>query len=193
MRMSYAKYKFADLTIFIALALLFSFISEYAYLKINNPLVYLNFGLLISAIAIVRWGFWGSLAYAFSGIPLLIFRSGEAELWFQILYYVFANMTIGISVLLFKFLGKDKIHKSFFHALLFLGVIFISVTIVKGVLLSFLAGDLFGQIYSYFLAESFNMVITVLAFVFINRFSDGLIVDMKSYIISVQREKSEHD
>ena len=175
------------------MALVASLISEYAYVKISNPMVYLNFGLLISAIAIVRWGFLGTIPYAFAGIPLLIFRSGDASLPFQISYYILANLAIGFSAFTFRFVDKRKIGQSLPHSIFYLLAAFMSVSLAKGAILS-LAGDGFvTATYSYILAELFNLVITIIAFVFVNRFGKGLIVDMRTYIIDMQKENPAHD
>jgi signal transduction histidine kinase len=191
--MNFNKYRFADLTVFSLMALAASFISEYAYVKISNPMVYLNFGLLISAIAIVRWGVLGTIPYAFAGIPLLIFRSGDASLPFQISYYILANLAIGFSAFTFRFFDKGKIGQSLPYSIFFLFTAFVSVSLAKGAILAFAGDNFLTSVYSYFLAELFNMVMTMIAFLFVNRFGKGLIVDMRTYIIDMQKENPAHD
>lgn len=191
--MSFKNYKFADLVIFSFLALLGSFISEYVFLQLEHPMFYLNFGLLIGAITLVRWNLWGTIPFVLSGVPMLIFRFGSGELWYQILFYVAANATLGLSFISFRFFDKNKIHTSFKFSLLYLMMVFLSVILGKSLVLTFSGEGFFTSVSEYIAAELFTFSITTLAFLFINKFSDGLVVDMKNYILSVQGEKEKHD
>lgn len=191
--MSYSKYRFADLTVFSLLALLTSFISEYAYIKLSNPMFYLNFGLLISTIAIVRWNHLGAITYVVAGIPMLLMRTVIDAYWVHFGFYVVANLFVGGACLVFKFIDKQRISSSISHTLLYLFSAFLFVAIAKGFILAISGDNFLISVYSYLVAELFNMVITVIAFVFINRFGKGLIVDMYSYILDAQKETIVHD
>lgn len=190
--MSLRQYCFADVMVFIFLAFATSFISEFFYKELPATLVYVNFGLLVSLIVIVRWGLIGVLAYVAAGLPMLIYRSGDAQLWFQIVYYILSNAVLLVLLIFFKWIKREWIHQSIKYASLYLFFAFMIITIFKGVILSLSGINLITAWISYSTAELFNFVMTWIAFIAINQFSEGLIIDMKYYIEQVQGEKK-HD
>lgn len=190
--MSLKQYRFADVIVFIFLAFTTSFISEFLYRELPATLVYINFGLLVSLIAVVRWGIIGSITYMFAGIPLLIYRSGDSQLLFQLIYYVFANGAIFLVGILFHFIKRQSIHQSIKYASLYLMFAIVFITVIKGIVLSFSGLNIVTAWISYLTAELFNFVMTYLAFIAINQFSEGLITDMRYYIETIQGENN-HD
>ncbi len=189
--MTLKQYRFADAMIFIILAFASSFISEYVYHLMPLKFYYFNLSMLVSLILIVRWGFVGAIAFAVSGIPVLLYRGGSADMIFQVSFYILANLGIGLSILTFKWMNKNKIGHTFIHTLIYLLIAFTGLIILKGLFFIFIGVDPIQMSIQFFWGEAFNMIITVVLFLIIGKLSDGLIGDMTDYILTLQREKEQ--
>lgn len=183
------QYRFADSFVFLLLAVGSSILSEYVYSKMPIKYYYINLSLLVSLILIIRWNLIGALAFAISGIPVMIFRGGDGSLWFQIVYYIISNLSVGLIVFIFRWIDKSKIYQSIFFQLMYLGTVFIILSVTKGLTFILVGENPLGVSTQYLLGESFNMITTIILFLLINKLSDGLIVDMKDYIYKAQGEE----
>jgi hypothetical protein len=182
------QYRLADLAVLSVLAFLASLVSELAFKQVTHSLVYVNFGLLIGIIAMVRWNGFGAIPFVLAGIPLYWFRHLPGDVLFQLLFYVFSNAAIGLSVLAFRFLKKATIGTTFLGSAFYLGIVYALLVLVKATVLWISGEAFFASIVVVFTTELLTFVITSLAFLFLARFGKGLIVDMKQYIIHAQEE-----
>ncbi len=172
-------YKTFDIMFFCLLAFVLSLLSEllFKYLKIS---FYVDFGILIALILIVRWGFIGSISYVIYGIPIVLFRGNE--LYFSILNDSLIHMFLGLIVIGFKFYERDLIGKNFFITLIYILSSYLILIIVKSTTMLILNHNLLNNIYMYVASMLLSFVLVLLAFYFIGYFSDGLIIDMNKYL-----------
>ncbi|MCK7488613.1 MAG: hypothetical protein MZU97_26285 [Bacillus subtilis] len=129
--MSLQQYRLADLAVLGVLAFLASLVSELAFRQVTHSLVYVNFGLLIGIIAIVRWNAPGTLMFVLAGVPVFLFRQIPGDFWFQFGFYILANAGIGFSVVLFRYLKKDSVGTTFLGSLAFLSCVYILLVFFK--------------------------------------------------------------
>lgn len=188
--MTLKQYRFADVTVFIILAVGISFISEYLYSIMPIKYYYFNLSLLVSLILMVRWGWIGAVAFALSGIPVMVYRGGEANLFFQVLFYSISNLSIGLSWFILKKIDKQQLAKSFRLTLYYLMTAFIGIIVVKGMFMMVVGENPWLSALQFFIGESFNFFITTVLFILISKLSDELIVDMTDYLFQLQGEKS---
>lgn len=176
--MNQKHYKIFDVGFFCVLAFILSLVSELLF-KNFKITFYVDFGILIALIAMMRWNYLGAISYLVYGIPMILFRGHDV--WFSILFYGVIHLLIGLSVVGFKFYDKRRVGKSFLLTLIYILSSYIILILVKSAALLIVNQNILDNLYTYTASMLLSFVLVLLAFYFIGYFSDGLIIDMNDY------------
>lgn len=176
--MNQNHYKIFDIGFFCLLGFILSLVSELLF-KNMKITFYVDFGILIALIVMMRWNAVGAISYVIYGIPMVLFRG--QEVWFSIFFYCVIHGFIALSVIGFKFYDKRRVGKHFMTTLIYLITTFIILIVVKSVALLMIHPNILDNLYSYIGSMLLSFILVILAFYFIGHFSDGLITDMNDY------------
>ena len=189
--MSLKRFKTMDIVIFIVLAAVFEYINFFASTSFKDfKIMFLSYSIVLSLIAIFRWGYAGSLVAMFGGIAAcLTSKTTDLTLFAS---YGFGNL-IGMlipSIIFIQVIKRDKIKSNKFLLLLYLALCFVSVVFIRCLLLSLLQENtnqnLFNYIRAEFVMESMSFVISCVILLIASREKGDMVIEMKSYIKQVQ-------
>lgn len=137
----------------------------------------LSLSLLVTVIAMIRWGVWGSLVYLASNIALLAVHVGEKPLPFLILFYPVAGLFVAAAALAFLVKPRNGIKADKLWFVLFQAGIFILAALGRGIATLIYGEGFLNGVISFWLNNTFSMVATVIISLFLLK-RDGLITDM---------------
>ncbi len=123
--MNYKTFRIFDIFLLSLLAITTEFLGYYLVGKLQTPF-YLSFSTVITIIAMIRWGYIGSIVYIVSGICLL-FTKGNISIY-TIFYEVIAN---GFICLPFVFVKDTNI--SITKILKLILLCYITLSLGKGI------------------------------------------------------------
>lgn len=148
-----------------------------AFLPIWGSGFYFSFSIVIGLIAIIRWGIIGTAVGVIGGIPGMFFSN--MTFGGGILFYVVANLFLGIPMLLYGKRNRDRIAGNMFFLALYVLLSHMSLSVGKGIVIFLLTGEMTGAI-DYFGVTFLILVINVIVCLVL-RTRKGLICDMRYY------------
>ena len=119
-----------------------------------------------------------------SGLPLIFIQPigniQSIEIWKGILYYMIANATAALPMLIYGKRSRNKIVSSPLWLAGYVLVVFLSIAIGKEIALLIISQDPLGGV-KYFLSEIFILVITILVLLILSRLKTKLVYDMHEF------------
>lgn len=141
----------------------------------------------IVLIVLMRWDAYGAILAIIHGIVYaMCFGAGFAE------YIIFSIGNLGIMsvLLLFKFLGKERISGKWYLTLLYLFAAYISVELFR-TLIALCFGYSFIECLSItFLADGFSVILAIVVLL-VARKQNGLFEDQMQYLLRLEKERDE--
>lgn len=187
MTMDLKKYRIIDLTMLTLLAVVAQVVGTYLHNVLPYAGFYLNFGVLIAIIAIYRWGGYGTFVLVISGIPLVFI--GVNTMGVNLVLHVIAPAAIyGLAVLL-RSVDAERILRDTLMLFLLTAVTYVILSLGQAVGVLLLGDNPINGGVMYFLANSFNMIMTYVVLLLVRK-RPGLMIDMKTYF---EREQNNHE
>lgn len=171
------QFKTVDLVVFSVLALISEFVSIQLLNVFDGAGMVFSFAILITLIAIYRWGYIGSIVYVVAGLGSLFVSTNYGV---NILYYPIANIAIVGTVLVFKVLKKEDFKTKGLYLFIYSVVPILFLSISKGLILWIVDGNVFGFT-DYFASQLLTILITFIVLNLVVRV-EGLLEDMNTYI-----------
>lgn len=138
----------------------------------------------MTALVMMRWNGWAAIHAALGGVLFAVLAGGDAK---QILIYGLGNLLGLGAMVMFKFLGKERIRKDALMAIVFAVLTQILMQLGRAavaLVFGYPADALLGFITTDILSGLFTLVI-----VWIVRRIEGLFEDQKNYLLRIQREQ----
>ncbi len=169
---------------FTILSIVAEVITAISFANLNSGF-YFSFAIMIYIIFSIRWGWIAIISLIFSGLPLIFLQPiGNAlsiEVWKGILYYMIANATAVIPILIYGNKNRNCIVSNPLRLALYVLVVFLSITVGKEIALLIISQDPLGGI-KYFISEIFILVITILVLLILSRLKTKLVYDMNEFL-----------
>lgn len=184
--MTESNFKAVDIFIFCVLAAIFEAVNYYATVNLFD-LVFLSYTVVLTVLAVYRWGYQGTIVGIVGGITSCIIR-GNINNFEAILGLVIGNALPGIvSLLWIKFLGREKIKKIPWLLAYYLSAQII-VWLFRGLVSQLYSGTFVGTMNTIIVTEMMSLIISVIIIFVANR-KKGLMIYMHQYIRDVQNEE----
>lgn len=186
MNLSFKQYRAVDLGIMLALLMFADALIVYAArVWFPDESYVLSPTVAIVCIVMMRWGGFAAVHAIGGGLALCVASGASAG---QFAVYCIGNCFALIALVLFKFLGKEKIRSKPFWTILFTVVAFFATQTGRWLVGLFLGG-MVDDFITFFTTDSLSLLFAVLA-VLIARRVDGLFEDQRSYLIRTQSERN---
>ncbi len=172
-----------DLIFFTILSIVAEFITAFSFSNLKSGF-YFSFAIMIYIIFSIRWGNIAIVSLILSGLPLIFIQPigniQSIEIWKGILYYMIANATAALPMLIYGKRSRNKIVSSPLWLAGYVLVVFLSIAIGKEIALLIISQDPLGGV-KYFLSEIFILVITILVLLILSRLKTKLVYDMHEF------------
>ncbi len=183
-QISFKQYRNIDLLLFTALTGVFEYILvTAAETWFPDQLYSLSLTALMSALVLMRWGFYAFLPMLAGGLAYSLASGGSAA---AVLIYSAGNLMALLALLLFRRPGKARIASGSFRAAVF-GFLVSTLMQLGRALIAFLLGNSFrtclGFITTDLLSSLFAALVAGIAV-----HCDGLFEDQRAYLIRKQEE-----
>lgn len=177
--MTTKKYRRLDLLLLLTIAVLGEFISHWAHIKFAGAGFHLSVSVLITFIAIIRWGTIGFIIYPLTGFVMFLFPVELNSIDVFILYPV-ANIFILFAAFIISKIEKKDINERPFMLIMTVLLCYFMIAIGKGCATLIISDSFKDGFISFLLIELFEMIMTILFVLFLKQ-RDGLFVDMYNY------------
>lgn len=158
-----------------------------AFLPVWGSGFYFSFSIAIGLIAMVRWGAVGTAVGVIGGIPGMLFS--KMTFGGGILFYVIANVFLGLPILLYGKRNRDRIAGNGTFLMLYVLLSHISLSVGKGIAIFLLTGETTGAV-DYFGATFLILAIDMIVCLVLKT-RKGLICDMRYYFTQREGEVNE--
>lgn len=188
--MSFKKYRFIDLLVFLLLFLLFEFLIGKASTKwfVGEPFVVsltIPFLLLIG----MRWDKFSLIHCVLFGLYYVVIYSSSYTLA-QFLIYIIGNLGFVLAILFLKLVGKEKVRTNIYLTIIYVVIGFLSIELFRGLSAIIFAKQSIAIIPQYLFTDLLNLVFA-LVIVLIARTRDGLFMDQKTYLFKLDKERKQ--
>lgn len=139
----------------------------------------------VVAIVMMRWGLWAVVPALLGGLVLTALSGGTGE---QFLIYGAGNLLAILTLLLFKFTGKEQIRKNVILTLFFAFCVQMLMQFGRAGLAALMGYEMPACL-DFITTDSLSILFT-LVIVWIARRVEGLFEDQKQYLLRVQQEQS---
>jgi hypothetical protein len=166
-----------DLLLLSGLAIATELIGFYALKKYSGAGFSLSLSMLVTTIAMIRWGTPGFVVYPIANIPLVYANYGERPLAFLLCYYPFAACFAALSALFFLIKRQNDIKDNKKWFILFQFSAFLGVAFGKGMVTLLFQGDFGIGFLSFVLANIFSIIMGIIISLFLLK-REGLITEV---------------
>lgn len=186
-QITFKQYRNVDLLIFSALTALFEAIATFATSRwfAAQP-VAISITLTMILIAMHRWSAYAAIIAAAGGAAFCLASSASAE---QFLIYCLGNAFALLSLVYFKFLGKEKVKSTFLLTLAFSASAYVFVCLGRW-LISLCFGGGLSELVGFLTSDIISLLFAVVL-LWVFRGVDGLIEDQKAYVLRLDRQRRE--
>ncbi len=194
--MSFKQFRTIDILIFSAIAIVFELLNYFATTSLGDfQLIFMSYSIVLSLVAIYRWGLRGSVVAFLGGIAACaVARSTSFPHYVG--YSVGNLIGVILGYLIFQIgIGKEKLMKHRFSLLcLYLFVDFLFVVIFRCLIICLFDISTFwtnfiGSLRSEVVFESMSFVISIIILIVCARKNGNIMVEMKEYVYDVQNKK----
>jgi len=190
------KYRIVDLVFLSIFAGFAEVLTNVAQKQVAFSGYILNFSMLVTVIAMIRWGRLGAIPYGIAGIVSYFFRITTTDIsqyigidYIETFFYdIIPNFFVFISLLPFIKITRTKIVKNNLMFASFILMAFIIVAFLKGVIATlFGTGFVVGSV-DYLMYNIFSIILTIIIAILLKR-RKGLINDQTL----IKEQKEIHD
>ena len=184
-QITFKQYRSIDVTILVALTIIFEGIATLATAKwfALQP-VAISIGLAMVCVVMMRWG-WQAAFAAFCGGFTFCFLSGATAPQFVI--YCIGNCFALLGMVWFKVFGKEGIRNSMWLITLFVSTAYAGMTAGRS-LLAVLFGDSLWSFVTFATTDIMTLVFAVLV-ICLFRKTEGMLEDQKTYLLRMEQDR----
>lgn len=188
-RITVEQYRNVDLMMWIVMTIVFETITTMATIKwfYLQP-VALSITLALVCAVMMRWNGYAAIIAGVGGLVVCIISGANIE---QYVIYCIGNMFALIAMLLMKYLGKEKIQRSFLNKVLFATVAYVGMVLGRWVVSLFFGGDV-TAFTVYITTDIMSLLFAVMILHILGK-CDGMIEDQKAYLQRVWEEDEEEN
>ncbi len=187
---SFRRYRTIDLVIWIIIAAAMEAVATLAASKWFPHEIYcLSTTIAVTSIVMMRWNGFAAIQAVVGGFVYTIILAGFDVK--EIVTYCVGNCFMLLGLLLFKFVGKEKIRGTWRLTAIYAVVMYCLAQIGRWVLTMIFGGSV-GAIIGFFASDPITLLFTFVV-VLISRVPDGLFEDQKHYIIRTDSERRKAD
>ena len=193
MNLTFEKYRAIDIAIFTALVIVFESICVLAFKSwFKGELYTVSIVLAVFAITMMRWGGLSIIHLVIGSLTTVIVNrltGGIPNFGETLAVYGIGNL-FGFAILAFvKAVGKEKIASSPFISLLYVCAIYVLMQVGKFVVaLVFENGKV--SILPYLLGEVISLIFAIVVVLLVRRL-DGVFEDQKTYLLRLEKQKTD--
>lgn len=184
-QISFSQYRAIDLAIMAVLLVISQGLISIASATIYADQLYVVSTVgAVTALVLMRWNGWAAIHAVLGGIVYTALAGGG---WQQYLIYCGGNLLSLAALLVFKWLGKDKIRQDGLLTMFFALCVQLLMQLGRAgaaYLLGYPAGVCFGFITTDALSILFSVCV-----IWVSRRIEGLFEDQKKYLLRIQRER----
>lgn len=194
--MSFKQFRTVDILIFSAIAIVFELLNYFATTSLGDfKLIFMSYSIVLSLVAIYRWGLRGSVVAFLGGIAAC--AAAKSTSFPHYVGYSVGNLLgVILGYLIFQIgFGKEKLIK-YKHSLLYLYLFadFVFVALFKCVIICLFETSnfwttLFTALRSEIVIESMSFVISLLILLICARKNGNIMIEMKEYVKDVHEKK----
>lgn len=195
--MSLKKYKFIDLCVFTAIAVVFEALNYIATTNIlSYKLIFLSYSIILSLICIYRIGIFGIVVSIAGAITACIVNGSSGPS--QYAAYILGAISIIIPVIIFQYVIGRKTLKKNYVFIPYLIISYAFVILTRCLVLGLFNFSTFGETFVTNLRvevvlESMSLVISLIILLVANRKNSQILIESTEYIKYVQdRSKLGH-
>lgn len=187
---SFRRYRTTDLVIWTIIAAVMETVVTLAASKwFSNEIYCLSTTVAVTCIVMMRWNGFAAIQAVVGGLAYSIVLAGFDPA--LIAEYCVGNCFMLLGLLMFKFVDKEKIRKTWWLTGIY-AVLMFSVAQVGRWLVGLLFGGQVQDLIGFFVSDPITLLFTVVV-VLISRVPDGLFEDQKHYIIRTDSERRKAD
>ncbi len=186
-QITFQQYRRIDLTILVALTIVFEAITAVATSKwfALQP-VALSISLALICVTMMRWSGWAALVAAAGGCIFCVVSKATAE---QYLIYCIGNLLALLALLVIRVFGKEAIRNSIPKLLIYVFTGYIGMVLGRWGVSLFFGGDLMALVV-YATTDIMSLVFAVVIALLLRKL-DGMLEDQKAYLFRLERERKE--
>lgn len=182
--MSYKSYQTLDLIFLTIIALVGQWISSLAFSTFTGTYFYMSFTLIISTVAIFKWGYKGCVVYVLTAVISNILKISMYD--YNIIQALIASLFIIPTVIYINKIGKEKILKSWLLFCIYLTIVHFSLSLGNGFVAILEGNQFFANFVTSFTFTIFSLVMNAAAYFAIRNKKD-LFLSGTEYIEKIQR------
>lgn len=186
--MSLKKYRIVDLFILAIIMTVLEVICI-VFSTLLNAFFVLSLATVFVLIVMMRWSAFGLIHAVLSGVVFALTENYLAKTLNtsidEIVVYGIGNSFIAVELLLFKFIGKEKICKGNWYLVLYAFVGYVSVCLGRAVMGIFFDVNFFSGLLQQFTTEALDFVFSIIILFITNR-QEGMFCDQKKYFNEVR-------
>lgn len=186
-QITFEQYRNIDLTILVALTVVFEAITTLATAKwfYAQPIA-ISISLTLICVAMMRWSGYAAVVAVTGGLVFSITSGATIE---QYLIYCVGNLFALVALLVIKLWGKEKIRCSRPRLMLYVLVAYIGMALGRWLVSLLFGGDLMAFV--VFITTDIITLLFAEIIILILHKVDGMIEDQKAYLFRLEREKQE--
>ncbi len=187
---SFRRYRTIDLVIWTIIAVVIEVVVTLAANKWFPHEIYcLSTTIAVTSIVMMRWNGFAAIQAVAGGFAYSVVLTGfDVE---KIAVYCVGNCFMLLGLLMFKFVDKEKIRKTWWLTGIYAVLMFVLAQVGRWAV-SLIFGGSAASILGYFVSDPITLLFTVIV-VLISRVPDGLFEDQKHYIIRTDSERKRAD
>ena len=188
-QITFKQYRNIDLTILVALTILFEALTTIAAAKwfVLQPIA-LSISLALTCVTMMRWSGWAALQIVAGGITFCVASGASAE---QYYIYCIGNLLTLLSLVVIRVFGKESIRNSIPKLVLFAFTGYVGMVLGRWLVSLLFGGDLMALVV-YATTDIMTLVFAVIILILLRR-SDGMLEDQKAYLFRLERERKEEE
>jgi hypothetical protein len=183
-QLTFQQYRTIDLTLLAVMLAVFEFIIVMAarFWFPGQPFAVSMAG-AITAIAYMRWGYWGGIHAVLAGLVFCFFSGGTGG---QYLIYCAGNLLSLLSVILLNKAGKEQVRTG--HLALVFPLLVLLLMQTGRAAVALLLGAAPASVLDFYTTDSLSMLFTFVI-IWIARRLDGIYEDQKHYLLRIHAKE----
>lgn len=187
---SFRRYRTTDLVIWTVIAVVVETVATLAADKWFPREIYcLSTTIAVTSIVMMRWNAFAAIQAVAGGLAYSLILAGfDAQ---YIAEYCIGNCFMLLGLLMFKFIGKEKIRSKFWITGIYAVVMYALAQVGRWIVSLFFGGNA-ATLLGFFKSDPITLLFTFVV-VLISRVPDGIFEDQKHYIIRTDSERRSAD
>lgn len=183
-QLTFSQYRLIDLSIMAVMLIVFEYLITSAAIRWFPEQPYtVSVVAPVVAIVMMRWGWPAAVHAVLGGAVYCFFSEAKPE---HYLIYCVGNLLAMLSMLLLRYVGKEKLRKDNLLSLLFALLVQLGMQVGRGAV-AVILGETIRNCFGFITTDALSALFT-LVIIWIARRVDGLFEDQKSYLLRIQEE-----